>query len=269
MGRVIVITSGKGGVGKSTCVANIGTALALSNKKVAVVDADIGLRNLDVIMGLESRVVYTSMDVIDGSSTLERALVKDRRVENLKLLAASQRNNKNDVEPEQMRDMCLKLKEENDYVLVDSPAGIEQGFRNAVSAAEEALVVTTPEVSAVRDADRIIGLLQSEEIHKIDLIINRLNPKMVAKGDMLDSEDVLDILSINLIGVIPEDSNIVGSTNRGQPLIHDSKTGAAGAYRRISERIEGKEVPIPEFKVDGTFARFWGKLLGKRDGEIS
>ena len=130
-------------------------------------------------------------------------------------------------------------------------------------------MVTTPEVSAVRDADRIIGLLQSEEIHKIDLIINRLNPKMVAKGDMLDSEDVLDILSINLIGVIPEDSNIVGSTNRGQPLIHDSKTGAAGAYRRISDRIEGKEVPIPEFKVDGTFARFWGKLLGKRDGEIS
>ncbi|MDP6595628.1 MAG: septum site-determining protein MinD [Candidatus Poribacteria bacterium] len=262
MGKVIVITSGKGGVGKSTSVANIGTALAMLGKSVVVVDADIGLRNLDIIMGLESRVVYNSMDVIDGSCELEKALVTDRRVENLKLLAASQRNNKTDVQPEQMKDVCLKLRETHDYVLIDSPAGIEQGFENASSAAEAALIVTTPDVSAVRDADRIIGLLQAKEVSDLQLIINRFAPNMVKKGDMLNQYDVLDVLSIKLIGIVPEDPSIVGSSNRGLPLIYDATSEAAGAYKRIARRLDGQDVPVPEFKAIGWFSNMFGKLFG-------
>jgi septum site-determining protein MinD len=259
MGRVIVITSGKGGVGKSTSTANIGSALALLGKKVAVVDADVGLRNLDIIMGLESRVVYTSMDVIEGTCDLEKALVKDRRAENLKLLAASQKNNKTDIQPEQMKKICHGLKETYDYVLVDSPAGIEQGFRNAAVGADEALIVTTPEVAAVRDADRIIGLLQSMNISDVDLVINRLSPKMVKAGDMMNQQDIIDILSINLVGVIPEDPEIVVSTNRGLPLIHNYRSDAGEAYKRIARRLEGEDVPIPTFKTSWLSKLFnWG-----------
>ena len=251
MGKVIVVTSGKGGVGKSTSTANLGTALALLDQRVVVIDADIGLRNLDVIMGLESRVVYTSMDVIEGACDLEKALVKDRRTKDLHLLAASQKNNKNDIQPEQMKKICLELKEEYDYVLVDSPAGIEQGFRNAAAGADVAIIVTTPEVPSVRDADRIIGLLMNMNVDEMGLIINRLSPKEVAKGDMMDPKDIIDILSIDLIGVIPEDKEILVSTNRGLPSTYNHHSSAGQAYRRIARRIEGEDVPIPEFKVGG------------------
>ncbi len=260
MGKVIVVTSGKGGVGKSTSTANLGTALAVLGKKVAVVDADVGLRNLDVIMGLESRVVYTSMDVLEGVCELDQALVKDRRTKDLYLLAASQKNNKSDIQPEQMKKLCLELKETHDYVLVDSPAGIEQGFQNAAAGADDALVVTTPEVAAVRDADRIIGLLQNMAIDDMSLIINRLSPEMVKTGDMMEPMDIIDILSINLVGVIPEDKEIVVSTNRGMPTTYNHKSDAGQAYKRIAQRLEGEDVPIPEFRSSG-FVGWVGKLF--------
>ncbi len=261
MGRVIVLTSGKGGVGKSTSTANLGTALAMAGKTVVVVDADVGLRNLDIIMGLESRVVYTSMDVLDGTCKLNKALVIDRRVENLKLLAASQKNNKTDMQPEQMQKICTELKMEYDYVLIDSPAGIEQGFQNAAAGADEALIITTPEVSAVRDADRIIGLLQNMGITTMSLVINRLSPKMVKVGDMMNQQDVIDILAIELIGVIPEDAEIVVSTNRGLPLAHNPGSAAGEAYKRVAQRLEGESVPIPEFQTENWFGQIVSKLF--------
>ena len=260
MGKVIVVTSGKGGVGKSTSTANLGTALAVLGRKVVVVDADVGLRNLDVIMGLESRVVYTSMDVLEGVCELEQALVKDRRTKDLNLLAASQKNNKTDIQPEQMKKLCLELKETHDYVLVDSPAGIEQGFQNAAAGADTALIVTTPEVASVRDADRIIGLLQNMNIDDMNLIINRLAPDMVKTGDMMEPTDVTDILSIDLIGVIPDDKEILVSTNRGMPSTYNHKSDAGQAYKRIAQRLEGEDVPIPEFKSSTWFSKLfnWG-----------
>jgi septum site-determining protein MinD len=230
-------------------------------KKVVVVDADVGLRNLDVIMGLESRVVYTSMDVLEGACDLEKALVKDRRTKELYLLAASQKNNKSDIQPEQMKKICLELKETHDYVLVDSPAGIEGGFQNAAAGADEALIVTTPEVASVRDADRIIGLLQNMSINDMNLIINRLSPEMVKAGDMMAPTDVIDILSIDLIGVIPEDKEIVVSTNRGLPLAYNHKSNAGQAYKRIAQRLEGQDIPIPAFKPEGLFGSWFGKLF--------
>ena len=255
MGKVIVITSGKGGVGKTTSTANLGTALAMIGKTVVIIDADVGLRNLDVVMGLESRVVYTSMDVIEKRCELEKALVKDRRVEDLVLLAASQRNRKDDIKPEQMHDICERLKEIYDFVLVDSPAGIEQGFRNAAAGAEEAIVITTPDVSVIRDADRIIGLLQNQDIEPINLVLNRLSPTLVKKGNMISKNDVLDILNIDLLGVVPEDAGVIASTNRGVPLVHNN-AGSPGseAYMRIARRMIGQRVPIPEMRDDNFFS---------------
>ncbi len=263
MGRVIVLTSGKGGVGKSTSTANLGTALAMLGKKVVLVDADVGLRNLDVIMGLEARVVYTSMDVIDGTCNIEKALVRDRRVKSLNLLAASQKNNKMDILPEQMKKVCKELSEDFDYVLIDSPAGIEQGFQNAAIGAEEALIITTPEIAAVRDADRIIGLLQNMNIEKMNLVINRLSPQMVKAGNMMGPQDIIDILSIDLIGVVPEDSDVVVSTNRGLPLAYSHASYAGEAYNRIAQRLEGEDVPIPEFKSKNWFGQLMNKLAGR------
>ena len=218
MSEVIVITSGKGGVGKTTTVANIGTGLAAMGKRVAVVDTDIGLRNLDVVMGLENRIVYNLVDVINGSCRLKQALIRDRRHQDLYLLPSAQTKDKTAVSPEQMIKLTDDLREEFDYVLLDCPAGIEQGFKNAVAGADRALVVTTPEVSAIRDADRIIGLLESGGIRDIRLIINRLRPEMIAKGDMMSVEDVLEILAVDLIGAILDDEQIVISTNQGEPL---------------------------------------------------
>ena len=205
--------------------------------------------------------MYTSMDVLEGNCELDKALVKDRRTRDFYLLAASQKNNKSDIQPEQMRKLCLELKETHDYVLVDSPAGIEQGFQNAAAGADEALIVTTPEVAAVRDADRIIGLLQNMAINDLHLIINRLAPEMVKTGDMMEPTDVIDILSIDLIGVIPEDREILISTNRGMPSTYNHKSEAGQAYRRIAQRLEGEDVPIPEFKSIGLLGTWFGKLF--------
>ena len=247
-GRSFVVTSGKGGVGKTTVTANLGTALALRGKKVCVIDSDIGLRNLDVVMGLESRIVYDLVDVIERTCRPKQALIKHKKAEGLFLLPASQTRNKEAVQPDQMKELMARLKDEEkfDYILVDSPAGIERGFKNAIAGVEEALIVTTPEVSAIRDADRIIGLLQAAEMYEPKLIINRLSLEMVKKGDMMDQDDIIDILAIELLGIVPNDEEIVVSTNIGTPIVltntDDSKS--AGAFRRIARRIEGENVPI-------------------------
>ncbi len=264
MGKVIVVTSGKGGVGKTTSTANLGTALALLGKKVAVVDADVGLRNLDIVMGLESRIVYTSMDVINKQCDLNKALVKDRRVDGLTLLAASQQNNKNDIQPEQMKAICDKLRADLDFVLVDSPAGIERGFQNAAAGADEALVIATPDVSSIRDADRIIGLLQNARIEPINLILNRFSPQLVSSGSMLDQTDVLDILNIDLIGIVPEDSGVISSTNRGMPLVYENDSPGAQAYMRIARRLTGQKIPIPDLDKKGFFSSFTRWFSKKR-----
>src|SRR5947209_11972996 len=220
--RVITITSGKGGVGKTTTTANLGTALAMQGKRVAVVDSDIGLRNLDVVMGLENRIVYDIVDVVEGRSRLRQSLIKDKRLPELYLLPAAQTRDKSAVSPEQMLKLCTELKQDMDFVLVDSPAGIEQGFKNAIAGADEVLIVTTPEVSAVRDADRIIGLCEAAEKGTPRLIINRIRPAMVKRGDMLSVEDVLEVLAINLIGIVPDDESIIVTTNRGSPAAMDN-----------------------------------------------
>lgn len=259
MSEVIVVTSGKGGVGKTTTSANVGTGLAKLNKKVVLIDTDIGLRNLDVVMGLENRIVYNLVDVIEGNCRIKQALIKDKRYPNLYLLPSAQTKDKNAVSPEQMKKLTEDLKEEFDYIILDCPAGIEQGFKNAIAGADRALVVTTPEVSAIRDADRIIGLLEANEIGKTDLIVNRIRMDMVKKGDMMSIEDVVDILSINLIGAVPDDENIVISTNQGDPLV-GSDTMAGKAYMNICKRILGEEVPIMDLNAKQSF---WAKLFKK------
>jgi septum site-determining protein MinD len=244
--KSFVVTSGKGGVGKTTITSNLGTALALREKKVCVVDADIGLRNLDVVMGLENRVVYDLVHVIEGVCKLKQALIKHKKAEGLFLLPASQTRNKESINPDQMRWLITKLKEEEhfDYVFVDCPAGIEHGFKNAIAGADEAIIVTTPEISAIRDADRIIGLLQSAEMYEPKLIINRLSLDMVKKGNMMDKEDIIDILAIDLLGVIPEDEKIIISTNEGNPIVFVDDSKSSAAFKRIARRIEGETVPI-------------------------
>jgi len=262
MGEVIVITSGKGGVGKTTTTANLGTGLALSGKKVVLIDADIGLRNLDLVMGLENRIVYDLVNVVEGVCRIKQALIKDKRYEGLYLLPAAQTRDKNAVTPNQMVKLCDDLREEFDYILVDCPAGIEQGFKNAIAGADRAVVVTTPEVSAVRDADRIIGLLEANEIRNPHLIVNRVRPDMVKRGDMMSIEDIIDILAIGLIGVIPDDENIIISTNRGEPVVSDSKSLAGQAYRNITRRIMGEEVPLMNFNTSDGFLAKMKKLFG-------
>ncbi|SDB39078.1 MULTISPECIES: septum site-determining protein MinD [unclassified Butyrivibrio] len=243
MGEVIVVTSGKGGVGKTTTTANIGTALAKLNKKVVLIDTDIGLRNLDVVMGLENRIVYNLVDVVEGSCKVKQAMIRDKRFDTLFLLPAAQTKDKTSVTPDQMKMLCEELKQEFDYVIMDCPAGIEQGFKNAIAGAERAIVVTTPEVSAVRDADRIIGLLEANEIGQTQLVVNRIRPEMVRRGDMMSADDVVDILAIDLLGVVPDDENIVIATNNGEPLAGDS-TLAGQAYMNICRRILGDSVPF-------------------------
>ena len=243
-GKSYVITSGKGGVGKTTTVANIGTGLAKLGRKVVLIDADIGLRNLDVVLGLENRIVYDIVDVVEGNCRLEQALIRDKRYSSLHLLPAAQTRDKTAVEPEQMRELMDELKQDYDYVIVDSPAGIERGFKNAIAGVDEAVVVTTPEVSAVRDADRIIGMLEAEGISGADLIINRVRMDMVKKGDMMNIDDMVEILAVNQLGVIPEDEEIVVSTNRGKPAVLVDKSKAGQAFWNVARRIEGEEVPM-------------------------
>ena len=247
-GRVVTITSGKGGVGKTTTTANLGVALALKGQRVACIDADIGLRNLDVVMGLENRIVYDIVDVVEGRARLRQALIKDKRLPELYLLPAAQTRDKSAVSPDQMVKICTDLKQEMDFVLVDSPAGIEQGFKNAIAGADEVLIVTTPEVSAVRDADRIIGLCEAAEKGTPRLIINRIRPSMVKRGDMLSVEDVLEVLAINLIGIVPDDESIIVTTNRGAPAAMDDHTQAGQAYRNIAARLLGEDIPLMVLK---------------------
>lgn len=257
--RVITITSGKGGVGKTTATANLGVGLARRGQQVVAIDADIGLRNLDVVMGLENRIVYDLVDVVEGQCRLRQALIRDKRLPDLHLLPAAQTRDKTAVKPAQMVEVCDQLREEFDFVLIDSPAGIEAGFKNAIAPADEVLIITTPEVSAVRDADRIIGLLEAEEKGPGRLIINRLNPAMVRRGDMLDTEDVIDILAIELIGIIPEDAAIIISTNRGLPVALDGATPAGLAYHNIARRLLGEEVDFLPLRTAPTLIdRFVG-----------
>ena len=245
-GKVVTITSGKGGVGKTTVTANIASALAMLGKKVVAIDADIGLRNLDVVMGLENRIVYDLVDIIEGRCRLRQAMIKDKRQPDLYLIPAAQTRDKMAVSPSDMVLVCDQLRQDMDYIIIDSPAGIERGFRNAVAPADEVLIVTNPEVSAVRDADRIIGLLESEEKGPGRLIVNRLKPAMVARGDMLSIDDVLDILAVDLIGVIQEDESILVSSNRGTPVAMSAMNGssASQAFRNVAQRLEGYTVPF-------------------------
>ena len=252
MSEVIVVTSGKGGVGKTTTSANVGTGLAKLNKKVVLIDTDIGLRNLDVVMGLENRIVYNLVDVVEGNCRPKQAMIKDKRYDNLYLLPSAQTRDKTSVTPEQMKALTNELRQEFDYIILDCPAGIEQGFKNAIAGADRALVVTTPEVSAIRDADRIIGLLEANEMKRTDLIVNRIRTDMVKRGEMMSLVDVLDILAINLIGAVPDDENIVISTNQGEPLAGNN-TLAGQAYMNICKRILGEEVPMLDLSAGNGF----------------
>ena len=257
MGEVIVITSGKGGVGKTTTTANIGAGLSKFDKKVVVIDTDLGLRNLDVVMGLENLIVYNLVDVIEGTCRLKQALIRDKRYENLYLLPSAQTKDKSAISPGQMKKLTSELKEEFDYILVDCPAGIEQGFKNAIAGANRAIVVTTAEISSIRDADRIIGLLESAEIKNPELVINRIRPNMVRKGEMMDVDDIVDLLSIDLIGVVPDDEYIITQTNKGEPVISNKKAPSGKAYLEISKRILGENI---EITIPGREKGFFAKL---------
>jgi septum site-determining protein MinD len=245
MGEAIVVTSGKGGVGKTTTSANLGTALAILGKRVCLVDTDIGLRNLDVVMGLENRIIYDLVDVVEGRCKIHQALVKDKRFEDLLyLLPAAQTSDKTAVKPEQIKKLIDELKQDYDYIVIDCPAGIEQGYKNAVAGADKALVVTTPEISAVRDADRIIGLLEKEEIEPPKLIINRIRNHLVKNGDMLDVDEIVTHLSIDLIGIVADDDDVIKASNNGEPIAMNPDNRAAIAYRNIARRILGESVPL-------------------------
>ncbi len=262
MQNVIVVTSGKGGVGKTTTVANLGSGLANMGKRVVLIDTDIGLRNLDVVLGLENRIVYDLVDVVEGTCRIKQALIKDKRFDGLFLLPAAQTRDKMAVNPEQMVRLVAELEQEFDYILIDCPAGIEQGFKNAVAGAKSAIVVTVPEVSAVRDADRIIGLLSAAGIDDARLLVNRMRPDMVRRGDMLGLDDTLDILGISLIGVVPEDEKIIRSSNVGEPIVLSDKSLAGKAYRNVVRRILGEKVPLLDLEDDGGFGAKLKRLFG-------
>ena len=249
-GKVITITSGKGGVGKTTATANIGAALADLGHKVVCLDADIGLRNLDVILGLENRIVYDLVDIVEGRCRLRQAMIRDKRLPELYLIPAAQTRDKSAVSPSDMVKLSEELRAEVDYVIIDSPAGIERGFRNAIAGADEILIITNPEVAAARDADRIIGLVEAEEKGPARLILNRINPVMVERGDMMAAEDILGILAIELIGLVPEDENVLVSSNRGLPIVLENNNKAGLAFRNIAKRITGENVPFMDIVAD-------------------
>lgn len=254
-GRTIVVTSGKGGVGKTTSVANIGTALAKKGYSVVIIDADIGLRNLDVVMGLENRIVYNLVDIVEGKCRTQQALIRDRKLNKLYIIPAAQTREKDSVHPDQMKTLCKELAEEFDYVIVDCPAGIERGFKNAIAGAQTAIVVTTPEVSAIRDADRVIGLLEANLLNDVYLLINRMNPRMVKKGDMMSTADIVTLLAVPLIGVVLDSEEVVISTNRGIPLVHQRGSLAGTAFHNIASRLDGEKIPIEEDQKETFMSR--------------
>ncbi len=260
--RVITITSGKGGVGKTTTTANLGTALAMQNKKVAVVDGDIGLRNLDAVLGLENRIVYDLVDVVEGQCRLRQALIKDKRQPELYLLPAAQTRDKNAVNSMQMEQLCQQLRQEFDFVLIDSPAGIEQGFRNAIVGADEIVIVANPEMASVRDADRIIGLVEAAGKPEPRLILNRLRAEMVRRGDMMDVTDVLEVLAIDLLGIIPEDESIIIATNKGEPAIYDKRSRAGQSFMNAAQRLLGEEIPLEELFESPSLLERLRRLMG-------
>lgn len=262
--KIVTITSGKGGVGKTTAVANLAVALASNGNKVCCIDGDIGLRNLDVIMGLENRIVYDLVDVIEGRCRLRQAMIRDKRLPELYLIPAAQTRDKSAVSPSDMVRLCDELRPEVDWVLIDSPAGIERGFRNAIAAADQVLIITNPEVSAVRDADRVIGLLEAEEKGSPALILNRLNPSMVKNHDMLSAEDVLDLLAIKLIGIVPEDENVIVGANRGAPIALETKSKAGQAFRNIALRLQGQQVPFLDLDSQGSLWDRLQRLTGRK-----
>jgi len=255
--RRIVVTSGKGGVGKTTTTANVGAALAQLGKRVVLVDADIGLRNLDLVLGVEKRIVFDLVEVVEGRCQLRQALIKDKRLDNLAILPAAQTRDKTAISELQMTEVVVQLGELCDYVIIDCPAGIEHGFRNAIAGATEAIVVTTAEVSAIRDADRVIGKLQERGL-PLRLIVNRIRPEMVRSGDMLSVEDVTDILSAELLGIIPDDAEIIDTTNRGEPIVLMPEARLATIYTKIARRLEGELVPFTSLNAPGFFERFFG-----------
>ncbi|MDQ6930409.1 MAG: septum site-determining protein MinD [Candidatus Eremiobacteraeota bacterium] len=257
--RKIVLTSGKGGVGKTTTTVNVGAALAKRGHRVILVDADIGLRNLDLVMGLEKRIVFDLVEVVEGRCQLKQALIKDKRFDSLHILPAAQTRDKDSVSEEQFVGVIKGLAELADFVLIDCPAGIEHGFRNAIAGADEALIVTTPEVSAIRDADRVIGKVAEKKI-PVRLIINRIRPEMVRSGDMLSVDDVCEILSAELLGIIPDDEEVIDTTNKGEPIVLDPTKRLAGMYDKIARRMEGEIVPFSNLETRGFFDRLLGGL---------
>ena len=264
MGEAIVITSGKGGVGKTTTTANIGTALALMDKKICLIDTDIGLRNLDVIMGLENRIIYDIVDVIEGRCKLQQALIQDKRFESLSLLPAAQTSDKSAVTTDGMEQIVAELKQDYDYIIIDCPAGIEQGFQNAVAGADQAIVITTPEKSSVRDADRIIGLLEQYDMERPRLVINRIRHHMMKDGDMLDIDNIIQILSIDLIGIVMDDDEVIKASNQGEPIALKSNSKASIAYRNIARRILGESVPVQSLEDERGLFHKMKKFFGMR-----
>jgi septum site-determining protein MinD len=258
---IITITSGKGGVGKTTATANISAGLALQGKRVVALDADIGLRNLDVVMGLENRIVYDLVHVVEGACRLRQAMIKDKRLQGLYLIPAAQSRDKTAVSPQDMLAVCEQLRPDFDFVLIDSPAGIEQGFKNAIAPADEVIIITTPEVSSVRDADRIIGLIEADEKGPARLIVNRLRPDMVQRGDMLDTTDVIDVLAIDLLGVVPDDESIIVSTNRGVPAVMENSSKAGEAFRNIAGRLLGQDIPLMDIEASSSWLQRFSRLV--------
>lgn len=259
--KVVTVTSGKGGVGKTTTIANLGVALARLNQKVVMIDADIGLRNLDVVMGLENRIVYDLVDIVEGRCKLRQAMIKHKQFEELYLIPAAQTRDKTAVSPADMIQLTEQLRTEFDFIMIDSPAGIERGFRNAIAPADEVLIVTNPEVSAVRDADRIIGLLEAENKGPGQLILNRVKQEMVRKGEMLSAEDVTDILAIRLIGIVPDDDNVVPASNSGVPVTLNENSRAGLAFRNIARRLMGETVPFMPLDDSGGFLKRIARLF--------
>ncbi len=268
-GRTIVITSGKGGVGKTTTTANIGTGLAMRGHKVVVIDTDIGLRNLDVVMGLENRIVYDLIDIIEGQCKMHQGMIRDKHKYDLYLIPAAQTRDKNCIEAAQLKDLCENLEREFDYVLIDCPAGIEQGFKNAIAPAQEAIIVTTPEVSAIRDADRVIGLLEAEGLHRPRLIINRFRPGMVKRGDMMGRDDIVELLAIDILGIVPSDDRLIIATNQGLPVIHDKRALSGAAFSRIAARIDGEDIPLMDLEPKNTIMEKVRNIMGINRGAYS
>lgn len=262
MGKAIVITSGKGGVGKTTTSANLGTALALMGKRVCLVDLDIGLRNLDVVLGLDNRIIYNIVDVAEGTAKLHQALIKDKRFDdNLYLLPAAQNTDKSALEPDEVKEIVDELKADFDYVLLDCPAGIEQGFANAVAGADEAIVVSTPEISSVRDADRVVGLLEQQDLDQPPmLVISRIRRQMMNDGDMMDVDDITRHLSIKLIGIVFDDDAVIAYSNKGEPVVLNEKNPASRGYRNIARRLEGETVPLMTIRQEKQ-SGFFGKIM--------